>query len=121
MRDYVAVKKDFVPSELLLALAHYFDCAEMMQQCGAVLAWVLEWAKSTGNNDNWLSSICWSWLPVCDRYHLCAAKKALVGGVAAQKGLLEKEEFKKARQSWDKALVMEVIEAALAHRDAAPE
>lgn len=84
----------------------------MMQQCEVVLLTQVQWAKKTKNDEwlEWLLKQCWHWLLHCIRYHLDKVRKAFIAVIAADKGLFEREEYKRAKREWDKALVVQVLE-----------
>ena len=94
-------------SESLLTLAHYPDCAAMMKHCEAVLLSEVEWKKKRG----WAVEVCIKWLQTADLYHLARLKKAYIANMAADKGLIEREEYRTAKKEWSKELLAEVLEA----------
>ena len=98
---------EIILNEALLTLAHYLDCAAMMRQCEAVILTDVEYGSVTD---------CLLWLPLCEQYHLEKAKQAVIDIVAADNELLEKKEFKEAKQKLDKGLVIEILERALRSR-----
>ena len=105
----------FPRKEALLTLAHYLDCQALMAQCEAVLLKQVE-VKGRVGDPAWVTSSAWLILPLCHRYHLETAKNACVSVVAAQDGLLQREEFRNAKRWWDKELVMQIMEEALKNR-----
>ena len=96
----------------LLAIAYYLDCAAVMAQCEAVLMTMVEWGKKSKDSE-WIVTKSWFWLQHAARYKLVRAKGAFIRVIAADKGLLENERYKQAKQQWDKALLMEMMEGAL--------
>ena len=79
----------------------------MLQQCGAVKT------ASHEAGSGWLLTHCWLCLRYATRYKLDKLKDFAIATVAADKGMLEKEEHKEGKLWWDKALGKEVVEAAL--------
>ena len=103
-------------NESLLTLAHYFDCAAMMAQCEIILLKQLEYGERTGDHV-WLVEVCFLWLPVADRYRLSKQRKACIHVLAADRGLLQRKEYQRAKQTWDRSLMADLMEAALMTRD----
>ena len=103
---------DLDSRESLLCLAHYLDCAAMITQCEAVL--LTKVAGSGWEHTLWLATHSVQWLLLCDRYKLDKAKKACIAAIAVEaKHVLDTDAYKLDKQKWDKALVLEVMEAAI--------
>ena len=102
--------KHFVFSESLLALAHYRDCAAMIAQCEAVLRTKVGWGER--NNRAWLAGTCAHCLLEADRYKLDRWRSTCIQTIAtADKSILQNVDYQRARQSWEAALVLEILEA----------
>ena len=103
--------KLFARNEALLTLAHYIDCAQMMQQCEAVcLTQVADGER--GNNYLWLTSQCLESLQYADRYNMRVWKAACLRIIAADKGVSKTAEYRKAELTWGAQLLEEVQAAA---------
>ena len=105
------VGKAFVWNESLLTLAHYLDCAAMLRQCEAVML-----TASSTTDSAWLLTHCWRNLEYASRYKLDKLKACHIDIIAADKRMLDREEYKRGKLWWDKALGMEIMEAALKRR-----
>ena len=84
-----------------ITLGYYFDCAALMAQCEAVML-------TAGNS--------WCWLLFCHHYRLDRAKKDFIERIVDVSGLLKSEQYKRAKQNWDKELVLELVEADCSER-----
>ena len=110
-----ATKK--VWKEALLMLAHYLDCAQMMQHCEAVLLTMVNYGAEE-RTSLWLAKICVPWLRFADRYGLKQWRAACVSAIAnAPDSLLAEDKYKKARKKWSRAMLIDVMEAAIRERD----
>ena len=96
--------------ESLLTLAHYLDCAQMMQQCEAAM---MTAAHVDDENYSWLVPHCWSSLQYSSRYKLEKAKAFHIATIPADDDLLETEEYKDGKLWMDNALVVELMDAVL--------
>ena len=97
--------------ENLLALAHYLDCAQLMQQCEAMLLTQVEWADRTGK-DMWIARECASFLLDGDRYGLQRWRAACIDSIAAAgDSILQDAVYQEAAETWDEALEAEVVDA----------
>ena len=110
LRSAETSRSDHEYDESLLTLAHYFDCAAMMAQCEAVLLTEVEWNLKR-KSSSYTVSQCVKWLQCADVYQLTMLKKAYIRLMAADKDLLEREEYEEEKKRWDKGLVMQVLEA----------
>lgn len=98
--------------EALLTLALYFDITAIMQQSEAVMLTMLQHGERT--DSQWLARQCVSWVLPAELYKLQKWKKACIKCIAAEaKHVLQSDEYKISKQQWDKALVLEVLEAAV--------
>ena len=61
----------------------------------------------------WLLEHCRDWLPHASRYKLDKAKAFFITTIAADKGKMDCWEYKRDNLWMGKALVMEILEAAL--------
>ena len=103
-------KRVLVCNDSLLTLAHYLDCAVMLQQCEAVL---LTMAKDCHNREReWLGQQCTLWLVLAERYGLKQWKAACIAAiVAVHDTMAESAQYKTERETWDEALVAELTKA----------
>ena len=108
--------REFVMHESLLTLARSFDCAQLLKRCEAVLLSAVEWSESTGNVD-WLNGFCWWWLEFSERYRLADVRRAFIRFIASNRGLLDSQQFREAKQARDKGLLLEIMEVAIRVRD----
>ena len=108
LRSFDGDESGLISHESLLTLAYYLDCAAMMAQCETVLMTQVEEGK---DDIEWLISESLRSLKCADRYHLSKYKKACIEVFAADPRLLDREEYEKVRETWDKALMEEVITA----------
>ena len=99
-------------NEPLLTLAHYLDCAAMMRQCEAVLLTKVARSETQSAPTMGLIKSSVLWLQYSDRYHLHRYKRECIAVIAeADKSMLETGQWKRAKSRWDKALVLQVLEA----------
>ena len=101
-------RETFYYNESLQTLAHYLDCAQVVQQCEKVLL-----TLSSVKHGEWLLQHCWLWLKDVTRCKLHKAKAFCIATIAAGKGKMDREEYKQGKLWWDKALQMELVEAAV--------
>ena len=63
----------------------------------------------------WLIDECLRWLQLADRYGLPKWRRACIDfiGLVAKRDILANEVYKREKQRWDRALLTEILEAAL--------
>ena len=83
--------KNLVRHESLLTLAYYLDWAQMLQQCEAVLLTVSRFKKLS-----WMLSQSWYWLEHSTHYKLDKVRAFCIATIAADSGMLDREEYKGA-------------------------
>ena len=104
----------FVDNESLMTLAHYLDCAAMMQQCEDVM---LSHAKDDDNAYAAQESMT-SLIPA-SLYQMKRWKKLCIRYIVAEHhNLADTEEYKSAERKWGPALTAEVEAAVVKHNEA---
>ena len=83
--------------ESLLTLAHYLDCAQMMQQCEAVMLTIPQKIVDDDDDDESRLRYCWMMLKEASRHRMDKLKASCLATMAADRSLLDRQEYKFAK------------------------